>query len=60
MSHYDPGEIRTETANRPTPPEQKERQEIGEFNQKRLGNSKASPDIYLLFEFPNRFDLRNF
>jgi hypothetical protein len=52
MSHYDPGEIRIETANRSTPPEKKER--LGEtrgVNQKRLGNSKA-PDIsiYLLFD----------
>jgi hypothetical protein len=52
MSHDDLGEIRTETAIRSTPPEKKER--LGEtrgVNQKRLGNSKAPPDIYLLLKF---------
>jgi len=40
QSHYDLGEIRTESAIRPSPPEKKERLEIEE-NQKRLENSEA-------------------
>ena len=43
-SHYDLGEIRTEKADRSTPPEKKERLGDRGVNQKRLGNSKA-PDI---------------
>jgi hypothetical protein len=51
-SHYDLGEIRTESADRSTPPEKKERLGDRGVNQKRLGNSKA-PDknICLLFRF---------
>ena len=43
LNHYDLGEIRTESADRSTPPEKKERQG-DQGNKKRLGNSKA-PDI---------------
>lgn len=50
MSHYDPGEIRTESAARPTPPEKKERLETEE--QKNASEqSKASSNLYWLLEF---------
>jgi hypothetical protein len=42
MSHYDLGEIRTEKAVSPTPPEKKERLGIWGIK-KRLGYSKAPP-----------------
>ena len=64
MSHYDLGGIRTETAIRSTPPEKKER--LGEtrgVNQKRLGNSKAPPDITFVIEIqskPSRFNFKKF
>jgi len=48
-SHYDLGEIRTESAVRPTPPEKKERLVTGE--QKTPRKTKASLKVYLLFEF---------
>jgi hypothetical protein len=50
MCYYDLGEIRTETAVSPTPPEKKERLEVP-GKQKRLGNSKAPIINIFVIEF---------
>src|SRR5262245_31920802 len=52
-SHYDPGEIRTESAIRPSPPDKKERLKIEESQQKtpRKKTSRRRICVYLLFEF---------
>jgi hypothetical protein len=47
QSHCDPGEIRTETAARPTSPEKKERLEPG--NEKRLGKNPRRRRNSILF-----------
>ena len=56
-SHYDLGEIRTESAVKPMPPEKKERLESEEIK-KRLGNSKAPLIVYLLFKFSSQLQIK--
>jgi hypothetical protein len=62
MSHYDLGEIRTEEAVSPTPPEKKERLGIW-GSKKRLGYSKAPPLYIFVVKFllkPYKFFRKKF
>src|SRR5215207_626163 len=51
LSHYDPGEIRTESAIRPSPPEKKERLENSRNQKAPRKNPRRRICIYLLFGF---------